>query len=73
MQRIHRFLWESCLQGEHTENRLFYYVQTNINLFEVTEYLPSHTQVGVQEGNSFLAFDIRQACLARTGQMNGLI
>jgi len=31
--------------------------------------LPSHTQVGVQEGNSFLALDIHQACLDRTGQI----
>lgn len=73
VQRIHHCLWELCLQGEHTENWLFYYVQTNINLFEVTEYLPSHTQVGVQEGNSVLAFDIRQACLDRTDSWLNLI
>lgn len=72
-QRIRRFLWVLSLQGEHTENWLFYYVQTKINLFEVTQYLPSHTQAGVQEGNAFLAFDIRQACLDRTGQINGLL
>lgn len=72
-KRTHRFLWEWCLQGEHTENGLFYYVQTNIRLFEVTEYLPSHTHVGIQGGNPFLAFDVHQTCLDRTGQINGLI
>lgn len=43
-----------------------------MNLFEVTKCLPSHTLVGVEEGNSFLAFDIHQAYLDRTGQI-GLI
>lgn len=73
MQRIHRFLWELCLPGEPPENALFYYVQTNIHVFEVTEHLPSHTQAGVQEGNPFLAFDARQACLDRIDQWLNLI
>lgn len=43
------------------------------NLFEATEYLPCHTQAGIQEGHSFLAFDILQTCLDRAGQTNGYI
>lgn len=54
VQKIHCFLWVLFLRGEYTENWLFHYVQTKINLFEVTECLPSHTQVGVGEGSASL-------------------
>lgn len=66
-RRIPRFLWVLVLQGDVPIGYCMLFKQNK--LFEAMQCLPSHTQVGVQEGNSFLALDIHQACLDRTGQI----
>lgn len=67
MQRVHCFAWVLFPQGECTVNWLFYAGETKTHL--KLQSVSLLTPIGVQKENSFLAFDVHQAYLERTGQI----